>query len=244
MSLKYKVLFISTLTVLASCGDQHKGKSRAPAATGQSFTSEIKTLDANSLSIAYRVCNSFRSKRNYWHMNSIIGKKANLSVTSKQCGTTISNSNSLETVISASNLSAQIIFASLSSLDYKKDVETDQHGLIAQSCKTVLSGNNTINFYSYQKTQRVYTEFLQIADHVDRVDIKFAAPEFDDKNELTGYTSYKVVSFEVKTSEDPNDAIDASQEEIYLGTVTKATEVEDCESGGNSSFVQTLDSIL
>jgi hypothetical protein len=229
------ILILLIVSLLCSCGDQATGGKRSVASTGETFSLEIKSLDANQLNIAYRVCLSFRSKRNNWHMNSVIGKTAKISFEDKSCSevTPTQVEISPDPVISAPTLSSVITFSSLSAEGYVKEVQTDLHGELKYSCPTVLKNENILEFFVEGQNQRVYTVFEQIDDTTDRVTFKHTIKDSDGEF----YTSYKVVSMDVKTS---------GVETNLIGTVSELTSSIVCKDDPSTHYTrkQTLNSIL
>lgn len=235
MKIIRSTIYLSLLFSLVSCGEQRKGSGMHTPSPGEVFSSEIKTLDANSWSIAYRVCNAFRSKRTYWHMTPIIGKTAKLDIKERECSSSSVDESTIDSKISAPTLSSPITFASLSTENYEKNIQTDAHGYLAQVCPTIISGENPIQFYSIKRDERIYTQFQNIDASSDAVHVKFTK-EIQDKNgDIVGYESYRVVSLKISTS---------GVSDMLLGTVSELKDSKKCEDGADEYIEQTLASIL
>lgn len=228
MKLKNTLFFIFILSLISSCGDQATGGTRSIASTGETFSLEIKMLDANQLNIAYRLCSSFRSKRNNWRSESVIGKTAKFSFEEKSCDEVEASATEIspDPIISAPTLSSEITFASLSSENYFVGVQTDLHGSLKNTCPIVLDNENVLEFFVETQGQRIYTVFEKINDNTDRVTLKYTRK--DNSNEA--FVSYKIVSFDIQTTGD-----DAN----YLGTVTETFSSTKCAADSSSNVHQT-----
>ncbi len=231
---KTKFNILCVLLILTSCGQNHSGNSRTLASVGEEFGTEMNLLDANSELIALRICNALRSKRSYWHSAPIIGKKANFSVETKNCSNQSENFE-LETTIAATLMSSPIVFDSLSTETYYKEVVTESHGPLSTVCPLIFSGDNPLEFYT-QNSDRVYTQFSKIDSNTDRLILKYAEVNSNDQQEVSGYVVYKYMSYDIVT---------ASSDSTYLGTVSELSVGESCgEENRSSTLVQKLKSIL
>jgi hypothetical protein len=236
MRLKTLLTFTFALTLLVACGDRERGTKKPTPQPGETFPLKGKELDSQSLSVAYRICNAFRSKRNYWHMSGIIGKNAKLNLEYRGCNSSYIENYSVDSVISAPTLSSPITFASLSTEDYHKNVETDANGYLSESCRDILSGENVDEYYTIQlSSHRIYTQFQNVDETTDRVHIKEARPVRNESGIITEFESISVISLEVKTS---------GVEDKLIGTVPTMKETRACESGADRYMTQILESIL
>ncbi|WP_372654714.1 hypothetical protein [Halobacteriovorax sp.] len=231
---KNQFSILCILLAFVSCGQNHSGNDRGLASVGEEFGIEIKLLDANSETIALRICNALRSKRSYWHSTPIIGKKANISVEGKNCSQE-NEQFDLETTISSTLMSNPIILDSLSNQTYYKEVLTESHGALSTVCPSIFAGDNPLEFYT-QGSDRVYTQFAKIDSNSDRLTIKYAETNSNDQQEVSGYKVYKHVTYDIITS---------STDATFLGTVSEISMVEACgEESFNRTRVQKLNSIL
>lgn len=231
---KTKISIFCIILTLASCGQNHSGNDRTLASVGEEFGTEVKLLDANSELIALRICNALRSKRSYWHSTPIIGKKANISVTSKNC-LKESEQFDLETTISSTLMSSPIILDSLSTQTYYNEVLTESHGPLSTVCPSIFTGDNPLEFYTHG-ADRIYTQFQKIDSNSDRLTLKYAETNSNDQQEVSGYKVYKYETYDITTS---------STDATYLGTVSEINMIEACgEENFNRTRVQKLNSIL
>ena len=230
--IKY-IIFLFIFVIVGSCGEQSSGTSRSIASTRESLSTEIKNLDSNQLNIAYRVCLSFKSKRNNWHLNSIIGKSAKISYEEKTCDDTQSTITQIspDPVISAPTLSSQITFSSLSEIRFFKNVQTDMHGDLKFTCPTVLQNENVLNFYVEESNKRVYTVFEKLNDTTDRLTLKYTIKSVDGES----FISYKVVTMDIKTS---------NVDDYLIGTVGEITSSRVCSLSSSTSADHTIKQIL
>ncbi|WP_157765724.1 hypothetical protein [Halobacteriovorax marinus] len=232
---KINFLSLSLLLTLSSCGSHHGKKERSIASIGEEFSQEMSVLDSSSQTIALRICNALRSKRSYWH-SSVKNKKATFQLSSNSCSNEKFDKE-LETTVSSLRLSDPIVFDSLSTDYYYKEVVTDVHGPLKQVCPAILSGDAPLAFYMDSNGQdRVYTQFSRIDSGSDRLILKYAELNSDDQQEVSGYKSYKSVAYDIVTT---------SKDLTFLGSVSVISEVEACEeSGRQEEFSQILKSIL
>ncbi|PIK15701.1 hypothetical protein [Halobacteriovorax sp. JY17] len=231
---KRSTIFTFLLLLLtASCGQNHSGKSRSLASIGEEFSSDIKSLDINSQAIALRICNALRSKRSYWHTAPVIGRKATFQVNNLGCNGD-SMDLDIETKISSTLMSNPIVFDSLETAFYFKDVITEAHGPLSSVCPSIFTGDTPLEFYS-KGSDRIYTHFSKVDTNVDRLTLKFAEINSNDQQQVSGYKVYRAVSYDIVTS---------TKDSTLLGTAKEINQKEGCENKSEYIFTQKLISIL
>lgn len=228
-----KIFILLFSLFLASCGQDHSGKDRSLASVGEEFDTEINQLSSQDQSIAYRICRALQQKRINWH-TSVIGKKASFQVTSNNCSDD-DVSFEIETTISSTLMSNPIIFDSLSTEKYSKEVMTEIHGPLKSTCPLITNGDIPIEFY-VEDQDRVYMEFSKLDGSSDRLTLKYAEINSNDQQEISGYKVYKSTQYDIVTTS-PN----GSSEHPMLGTVSNIYEIEACQEGTKiSTFNQKL----
>ncbi|OUR94115.1 hypothetical protein A9Q84_17545 [Halobacteriovorax marinus] len=216
--------------LLFSCGASKHGNDISDAQTGASFSTEVKSLNFQSVEVAYKICNAFRSKRNYWHAQPVIGMTANISFGYTDCDSDTADID-IASIIKGPLLSSPMVFDSLSSENYDKEVQTDLHGDLRTVCPTILAGSTPLEFIS-SGSDRIYTTFVNVSPTLDRFSLIHAKLN-DDK---TSYISDEVIVIDVLTS---------TTDDKLLGTVTSTTTSKVCgENKTNETSFQFLDSIL
>ncbi len=231
---KRSTIFTFLLLLLtASCGQNHSGKSRSLASIGEEFSADIKSLNINSQAIALRICNALRSKRSYWHTAPVIGKKATFHINSKDCDND-TEQRDIETKVASTLMSNPIIFDSLETSFYFKEVITEVHGPLSSVCPAIFSGDAPLEFYT-DESDRIYTQFSKVDGSTDQLTLKYAEINSDDQQAVSGYKVYKAVSYDIVTS---------TKESALLGTAKEIYKKEACENKSEYSFSQKLLSIL
>ena len=233
---KTNITSLLLLLLTISCGQNHGSKDRSIASLGEEFTKEIASLDPSSQSIALRICNSLRSKRSYWHTQPIVGKQAKISVYDKSCRSTGNvETETISARISSTLLSNPIVFDTLQTTSFLKEVITDVHGPLKTVCPSIFSADAPLEFFA-DGDDRVYTQFSKIDDSTDRLTLKYAEVNSNDQQEVSGYKVFRIKAYDIKTK---------SSDSTYLGTVSEINESESCEDERvTTEFKQTLDAIL
>lgn len=194
---------------LVSCGQSNR-KPATEALLGSSLSTG-GTYGASEKNVAIRICYAYRSKNTNFRAN-LIGTTFKYNIAQKDCENNETNST-LDTVLRAPLASQAMVYDSESTLDYYKEVQTDQYGPLESICSTLLKGGDplkTILRGNYLVEISFYTT------DVDNIIVRTASKSG------SAYVVSTEERFQVNTNATSGNSV---------GSVTLATREKQCSNG-------------
>lgn len=183
-----------------------------------------KSLEESEVAIALRICYAFRSKRSQFKAE-FLGKSFDYSYLYRDCEDK-EETDSFSATLSQNSSDGALLFNSSFSGNYRRDVQTDTHGLLKEICTDVLSGETPLNSKEIENELYEY-DFRHLESSKDRAILKIGHKESTQSEEPR---VFKKVIFDILTG--------STMESTVKGMVIKSKVYLRCENSSSLKLYQ------